>query len=106
MPVTLLAAWSFAHGHGVADEEFSLTGITEVRGVDDRTPALLHNLPQSLRTLTIGECFDKTLDKVTWPKGLQSLTFDGNFNQNLDNVTWPAGLQSLTFGQFFNQNLD
>ena len=67
IPVNLLAAWSFAHGHGVEDEEFSLTGITEVRGVDDRTPALLHNLPQSLRTLTIGQCFDKTLDKVTWP---------------------------------------
>ena len=40
-------------GCSVEDEEFSLNGITEMTGVDDdETPALLHNLPKSLRKLT------------------------------------------------------
>ena len=81
-PVNLHAAWRFAQGYSVEDAEFSLTGITEVTGVDDETPALLHNLPQSLRTLTFA---------TGWKV----------FNQSLDNVTWPAGLQSLTFGRRF-----
>ena len=101
MPVNLHAAWRFAQGYSVEDAEFSLTGIAEVTGVDDETPALLsllHNLPQSLRILTFGGTFNQSLDNVTWPAGLQSLTFDRDFNQSLDNVMWPAGLQSLTFG--------
>ena len=128
IPTNLCAALRFAHGHKVADDEFSLNGITEVTGVDDETPALLQNLPKSLCTLTIGNHFSEglhhvrlpthlqsltlghdfnhSLDKVTWPADLQSLTFGENFNQSLDNFTWPAGLQSLTFGENFNQSLD
>ena len=129
IPTNLSAALRFAHGHKVADDEFSLNGITEVTGVDDETPALLQNLPNSLCTLTIGNIgiseglhhvrlpahlqsltlshdFNHSLDNVTWPAGLQSLTFGHNFNQSLDNVTWPAGLQSLTLGTHFNQSLD
>ena len=131
MPVNLLAALRFAHGCNVEDEEFSLNGITEMTGVSDEMPALLHNLPKSLRTLTIshgfnqglgnvlnvrlppglqsltfGREFNQSLHNVTWPAGLQSLTFGESFNQSLDNVTWPEGLQSLTFGGDFNQSLD
>ena len=128
IPVNLLAAVCFALGDGVEDEEFSLNGITELTGVSHEMPALLHNLPKSLRTLTLahvfnqeihhmrlpaglqsltfGGRFNQSLDNVTWPVGLQSLTFGGGFKQTLDNVTWPAGLQSLTFGGGFNQNLD
>ena len=123
MPINLLAAFLFAHGGNVEDEEFSLNGIIEVAGVSHEMPALLHNLPESLRqltfahgfdqglhdvrlppglqTLTFGEQFDQSLDNVIWPGSLQSLTFDANFNQSLDNVTWPAGLQCLTFEHFF-----
>ena len=129
MPVNLHTAWRFAHGHRVEDEEFSLNGITEVSGVSEQTPALLHNLPESLHTLiymsfnqeihhidiklppglqslTFGTNFNQSLDNVTWPAGLQSLTFGICFTQSLDKVTWPAGLQSLTFGAYFNQSLD
>ena len=116
MPVNLLAALHFAHGHSVEDEEFSLNGITEVTGVKEETSALLHNLPKSLPTFTYAPGFNQGLQNVrlppglrsvtTWPEGHQSLTFGGAFNQNLDNVTWPEGLQSLTFGGAFNQNLD
>ena len=128
MPVNLHAAWRFAQGYNVEDAEFSLAGITEMTGVSEEKPALLHNLPESLRTLafahgfnqglrdvtlpeglqsvTFGEHFNQNLDNVTWPAGLQSLTFGEHFNQKLDNVTWPAGLQNLTFGRAFNQNLD
>ena len=60
-----------------------------MRGVDDRTPALQHNLPQSLRTLRSGACFDKALDNVTWPAGLQSLTFGEGFATV--NLCRPAG---------------
>eukprot|EP00434_Breviolum_minutum_P013234 symbB.v1.2.011657.t2/scaffold780.1/size163283/1 len=128
MPVNLHAAWRFAHGHSVEDEEFSLNGVTEVTNVSDQMFALLHKLPKSLRTLTFapgfnqenhrmrlpeglqhltfGSMFNHSLDKVTWPSRLQSLTFGNYFDQNLDKVTWPAGLQSLTFGVCFNQSLD
>ena len=126
MPVNLHAAWCFAHGHSVEDEEFSLNGVTEVTNVSDQMSALLHKLPKSLRTLTFapgfnqdrmrlpeglqhltfGSMFDHSLDKVTLPSRLQSLTFGNHFDQNLDKVLWPAGLQSLTFGVCFNQRLD
>ena len=106
MPVNLHAAWRFAHGHSVEDAEFSLTGITEVTGVNDETPALLHNLPKSLRTLTFDKSFNQEIHHMSLPLGLRRLTFGANFNQSLDDVTWPAGLQSLTFGTKFNQSLD
>ena len=106
IPVNLLAALRFAHGHGVEDEEFSLDGITEITGVDAATSALLHNLPKSLRTLIFASDFNQGLHRVRLPAGLQSLTFGWNFNRNLDNLTWPARLQSLTFGREFNQSLD
>ena len=64
----------FAHGYSVENAEFSSTGIVEVTGVDDETPALLHNLPQSLRTLTFADGFNRSLDNVTWPADLQCLT--------------------------------
>ena len=128
IPVNLHAAWRFAQGYSVEDAEFSLTGITEMTGVGDEMPDLLHNLPKSLRTLifangfnqglrdvtlpeglqsvTFGVMFNQSLDNLTWPAGLQSVTLGFIFNQSLDNVTWPAGLQSLTFGKYFNQSLD
>ena len=40
MPVNLHAAWRFAQGYSVEDAEFSLTGITEVTGVDDENTCL------------------------------------------------------------------
>ena len=106
VPINLHAAWLFAQGQTVADEEFSLVGITEVTWVGDQTPALLQNLPNSLRHLSFDETFNESLQIVTLPAGLQSLTFGYQFNRSLDNVTWPAGLQSLTFGYHFNQSLD
>ena len=127
MPVNLLAALHFAHGRIVEDEEFTLNGITEMTGVSHEMPALLHNLPESLRKLTFAHgfnqglhdvrlppglqnltfrgAFNQNLDKVTWPEGLQSLTVEGGFNQSLDTVTWPEGLQSLTLRGYFNQSL-
>ena len=106
VPVNLLAASRFAHGCNVEDEEFSLDGITEMKEVSDEMPALLHNLPKSLHTLTFVRGFNQGLRDVRLPAGLHSLTFGLYFNQTLDDVTWPAGLQSLTFGQYFNQSLD
>eukprot|EP00434_Breviolum_minutum_P028949 symbB.v1.2.025607.t1/scaffold2446.1/size186988/6 len=106
IPVNLLAAFRFALGDSVEDEEFSLDGITEVTGVDEETSALLHNLPKSLRTLTFALGFNQRLQKVRLPTGLQTLTLGYDFNQSLSNVTLPASLQTLTFGQCFNQSLD
>ena len=106
VPINLHAAWLFAHGQTVADEEFSLIGITEATEVSDQMPALLQNLPKSLRTLSFDIYFNQSLDNVTWPAGLQSLTFGYHFNKSLDNVRLLASLQSLTFGYQFNQSLD
>ena len=106
MPINLLAALRFAHGDIVEDEEFSLNGITEMTGVSDEKPALLKNLPKSLRTLTFAPGFNQGLHHIRLPAGLSNLTFGQTFNQSLDTVTWPPGLKSLTFGAHFNQNLD
>ena len=92
MPVNLHAAWRFAQGLSVEDAEFSLNGITQVAGVDDEMPALLRNLPKSLRTLTFGKRFNQEIHHVRLPASLQSLAFGSRFNQSLDNVTWPADL--------------
>eukprot|EP00434_Breviolum_minutum_P037015 symbB.v1.2.032806.t1/scaffold3834.1/size49527/3 len=105
IPVNLHAAWRFAKGYSVEDAEFSLTGITEMTGVNDEIPAL-HNLPNSLRTLTFAPGFNQKLHHVKLPPALQSLNFGENFNQSLDSVAWPATLQSLTFGGAFDQSLD
>ena len=107
VPVNLHAAWRFAQGCSVEDEEFSLNGITEMTGVShEKHLALLQNFPKSLRTLTFAHGLNHKLHHVRLPAGLQSLTFGYDFNQRLDNVTWPAGLQSLSFGRDFNQSLD
>ena len=79
IPVNLLAALRFALGDGVEDEEFSLNGITGVTDVSDEMPALLHNLPKSLQSLTFENGFDDELQHVRLPTGLQSLTFGAAF---------------------------
>ena len=56
-------------------------------GVDDEMPALLRNLPKSLRTLTFGQTFNQEIHHIRLPAGLQDLTFGARFNQSLDNVT-------------------
>ena len=56
-PVNLCAALHFARGGSIADEEFSLNGIIEVTGASHEMAALLHNLPDSLRTLTFVSWF-------------------------------------------------
>ena len=67
MPVNLHVAWRFAKGYSVEDAEFSLAGITEMTGLNDEIPALLHNLPKSLRTLTFAAGFDRGLADVRLP---------------------------------------
>ena len=57
VPINLHAAWLFAQGQTVADEEFSLIGVAEATEVSDQTPALLQNLPSSLRNLSFDENF-------------------------------------------------
>ena len=106
MPVNLHAAWRFAAGQSVEDAEFSLNGIAEVTEVTNEMPALLRNLPKSLRTLTFDAYFNQEIHHMRLPEGLQSLTFSYAFNQSLDNVTWPSGLQNVMFDYYFNQNLD
>ena len=64
MPVNLLAALLFVHGCNVEDEEFTLNGITEVTGVSHEMPALLHNLPKSLRKLTFACPFNQGLHDI------------------------------------------
>jgi hypothetical protein len=41
---------------------------------------------------------------VTLATNLQSLTFGDFFNQSLERVTLPSTLQSLTFGLMFDQS--
>ena len=75
MPVNLHAAWRFAQGYSVEDAEFSLTGITEVTGANDETPALLHNLPRSLCALKFADGFNQDLRHVRLPSSLRNFDF-------------------------------
>ena len=75
IPVNLLAALRFAHGDSVEDEEFSLNGIVEVAWVSHEMPALLHNLPKSLRTLRFAHDFNQEIHRVRLPAGLQKFDF-------------------------------
>jgi hypothetical protein len=56
-------------------------------------------LPRSLKTLTFGEEFNRSLTKVALP-ALESLTFGVDFNQALEDL--PSSLETLTFGDQFS----
>ena len=62
-------------------------------------------MPGSLQSLSFGERFNQSLDRVTLPSGLQSLTFGPNFNEDLEKVKWPSNLKSLTFSGRFNKRM-
>ena len=104
VPTSLCAAWSYAKGFLISEEEFAPEGVTQIVG--NITIESLYRLPESLEILTFGNQFNQSLDQVTFPSSLQSLFFGHEFNQSLDRVTFPSSLQSLTFGVDFNQSLD
>ena len=76
IPVNLFAAWRFALGDSVEDEEFSLNGIVEVTGVSHEMPALLHNLPESIHTLEFAPGFKQGLRHVRLPSACKLWLLD------------------------------
>ena len=104
LPVNLYSAWSYLQGLQVPDEEFSLEGVTGIKGISINP--LEWHLPKSLRSLTLGWDFNRSLEHVNFPSGLQSITFGVNFNQSLKETHLPNGLRTLILGEMFNQSLD
>jgi hypothetical protein len=105
LPVNLYSAWSYLQGLQVPEEEFSLEGVTGIKGFNSINPLEWH-LPKSLRNLTLGWDFNRSLEHVNFPSGLQSITFGVNFNQSLEETHLPNGLRTLILGEMFNQSLD
>ncbi|CAK9061170.1 unnamed protein product [Durusdinium trenchii] len=58
-----------------------------------------------LTSLTLGHCFNKSLERLTFSETLQKLIFGHDWDQGLVCVTLPESLKSLTFGSLFNQDL-
>ena len=61
-------------------------------------------MPNSLKTLTFGNCFNQSLQGVTLPSSLKSLRFGDAFNQSLEGKL-PDGLEDLAFGRAFDRSL-
>ena len=60
------------------------------------------NLPVGLESLTLGQSFNQSLEKVRWPSQLITLTCGNEFNQTLTQVTLP-NLQNLTLVPDFSE---
>ena len=63
-------------------------------------------LPRSLQALSLGFCFTQALEGVDLPGDLKHLSLGYKFNRSLEQVNLPPALQSLTFGFHFKQSLE
>ena len=104
VPTDVYAAWRYSCEFPNREREFALEGVTHLEGATHGE--YLHHLPCSLASLTFGNMFNKSLERVTLPSSLQSLSFGARFNQSLKRVTLPSTLQNLSFGSRFNQSLE
>lgn len=57
----------------------------------------------TLRRMTFGRCFSRSITGVVWPKRLQTLSFGDIFNQPMAKVFFPPELAELTVGICLNQ---
>ena len=73
VPTDLYAAWRYLQGFQVPEPHLVLDGVTQIGGCTN-VPSL-RSLPESLKSLTFGDEFNQSLDRVTLPSNLQSLTF-------------------------------
>lgn len=62
----------------------------------------VNNLPQTLINLSLGYCFNQTLDNL--PNSILSLTIGNSFNRPIDRL--PPFISSLTLGDHFNLPAD
>ena len=94
----LYTAWSYVCGLPTCERDFVLEGVTQLKGA---VPGeYLHHLPRSLASLSFGEEFNQSLERVTLPSTLHSLSFGRSFStRSLERVTFPSSLQSLSFGR-------
>eukprot|EP00435_Cladocopium_sp_Y103_P046332 s2372_g13.t1 len=106
VPTCLYAAWRCIQGLPDIPGEVALEGVTQIEGTTIAMFKYLNNLPKSLESLTFGESFNQSLERVILPSTLQSLTFGSCFNQSLERVILPSSLESLTFGSSFNCSLE
>ena len=52
--------------------------------------------PEKLQSLTFGDAFNRSLDRVMLPGNLLQLTLGDEFNQSMEQVKFPEKLQDLT----------
>ena len=62
-------------------------------------------MANTLKYVTFGRCFNKSLEGVQWPTSLLRLVFGENINQPIavEGVVWPTSLKHLSFGSDFDQ---
>ena len=54
--------------------------------------------PENLQSLTFGDAFNRSLDRLLLPGNLLQLTLGDEFNQSMEHVKLPERLQHLTLG--------
>ena len=54
------------------------------------------SLPMSLRTVHVGENFQKSLSRVWWPDDLEKISLSSSFSESLREINLPRGLRRQT----------
>lgn len=62
--------------------------------------------PPRLKTLVLGDWFNRLVEMMLWTETLETLTFGQSFNRPFGKVMWPASLRKLTFGKTFDQPIN
>ena len=73
IPTNVHTAWCFVCGLPISEREVALEGVTQLEAATGGE--YLHYLPRSLQSLSFGETFNQSLERVTLPSSLQSLSF-------------------------------
>ena len=79
IPTNVHTAWCFVCGLPISEREVALEGVTQLEAATGGE--YLHYLPRSLQSLSFGETFNQSLERVTLPSSLQSLSFGCKFDQ-------------------------
>ena len=83
----LYTAWNYVCGLPTCERDFVVEGVTQLKGA---VPGeYLHHLPCSLASLSFGEEFNQSLERVTLPSTLHSLSFGRSFSTKAWSE-WPS----------------
>ena len=72
----------------------------------DSLPIIGLKLPSSLKYLTFGYIFNKSINKVQFPNKLKFITFGNKFNQSINRVQFPESVTKITFSRVYKRHIN